>query len=166
MDPKDHNHRSFNMAMYGIFVAIEAILMGAVVEMTERSQENRIQMGICLATLVINYVAALWLFSQTTTVIPHIEAHKIIFFKVIFIFTGILSPYLAFSVLLPEWFNCLGYSSIDGVCRAEDNPLFVISSPSPRTGKIHPQHKPPFQQICDFVFEQRFLSHFFNFPIW
>ncbi|KAI3741184.1 hypothetical protein L1987_58851 [Smallanthus sonchifolius] len=107
MDPFAHNDRSLDVALYGIFVGIMAILVGTSVQMTKSTQENKIHMAFCLATLVMNFVTLLSVFSQKDDI--HHKGLKTIIFKVIFIFTGILSPYLAFCLLLPEWFTWFGF---------------------------------------------------------
>ncbi|KAI3800453.1 hypothetical protein L1987_28544 [Smallanthus sonchifolius] len=74
--------------------------------MIEPTREDNIRMGICLATLAMNFVALLSVFSQTGDT-QHID-WKTIMFKL----TGILSPYFAFSILLPKWFTWPGLAII------------------------------------------------------
>ncbi|KAL8192428.1 hypothetical protein R6Q57_027613 [Mikania cordata] len=79
------------------------ILVTTIPQMIELTPENKTKMGICLATLALNFVDGLWLFSQTDAA-QHND-WKTFMFKL----TGILSLYFAFSMLIPlQWLTWLG----------------------------------------------------------
>lgn len=83
-----------HVALYAIFVGIVGILMQSIIQLSESNTRSKIFVGTSLATLVTNFVASLWVFSPNSGT-QHIH-RNIMIFKMIFEFTGILSPYLAF----------------------------------------------------------------------
>ncbi|KAL8254040.1 hypothetical protein R6Q59_032261 [Mikania micrantha] len=107
MDPIADNHRLLHVALYAIFVGIVGILLQSIVQLSESNTENKIFIAMSLAALVINFVASLWVFSPADN-IRH-KCRKTMVFKIIFEVTAILSPYLAFYVLLPEWVTWHGF---------------------------------------------------------
>ena len=83
------------------------ILVQTTAQVTKCSAENRKRLAISLATLLINFVVALWAFSRRHDIQQN--QSKIVIFNIVFIFTGILSPYANLSILVPEWFTWHGF---------------------------------------------------------
>nr|GEX68757.1 hypothetical protein [Tanacetum cinerariifolium] len=110
MNENDGPFRLLHLAMYATYLGVMGILVPTIAEMTQPTTENKMLMGISLATLVMNFIATLWIFPQISDLA---EDHwKVVTFNIVFIFTGILSPYLAFSILIPRWGTWQGFAII------------------------------------------------------
>lgn len=105
--------RLLDVALYAIFVGIVGILVQAIVQLTERTIENKIRVAISLITLVMNFVASLGMFFSTGDI--HHTHWRDAVCKTVFLFTGVLSPYSAFYVLLPQWVTWHGFAIICSV---------------------------------------------------
>ncbi|PWA74784.1 hypothetical protein CTI12_AA249290 [Artemisia annua] len=84
--------------------------MQTTAQLAKVTAYNKSLFGISIGAFVVNFVAALWAFSLTG-VIEH-DSWKILVFKTVFYFTGILSPYVAVSVLLPQKFAWYLFATI------------------------------------------------------
>ncbi|PWA39253.1 hypothetical protein CTI12_AA573570 [Artemisia annua] len=108
MDP---SKRFVHSDLYAAYLAVCGILVSAIAQRADRSaDENHIRLGISLGAIVVNFAAYLWV-STLTDDIPH-NHWKVIVFKIVFFFTGILSPYATFSMLAPEFFTWYGFAII------------------------------------------------------
>nr|GEZ07638.1 S-adenosyl-L-methionine-dependent methyltransferases superfamily protein [Tanacetum cinerariifolium] len=104
MDPSRIQSRLLHKAGYITYLTVYGIVLQTIAQRADKSaDENNIRLGITLGAIVVNLAADLWALTLTDD-IPH-NHWKIIVFKIVFIFTGILSPYAAFSMLAPDWFT-------------------------------------------------------------
>lgn len=87
-----------------------ATLVQTIAQMTKFTSENKIRMGISLASLLVNFFAALWTFSLPNDIQQN--HWKVVVFNIVFIITGILPPYSAFSMLVPHWLTWYGFAII------------------------------------------------------
>ncbi|GJY47732.1 hypothetical protein Tco_0436795 [Tanacetum coccineum] len=110
MNENDDRFRLLHLAMYATYPGVMGILVPTIAQMTQPTTENKMLMGISLATLVMNFIATVWIFPQISDLAK--DHWKVVTFDIVFIFTGILSPYLAFSVLIPRWGTWQGFAII------------------------------------------------------
>ena len=106
--------RMLDVALYAIFVGIVGILVQAIVQLTVCTIENKIRVAISLLTLLMNFVASLGVFFSTGDIHDH-KHWRYAVCKTVFLFTGVLSPYSAFYVLLPQWVTWHGFAIICSV---------------------------------------------------
>ena len=95
------------MVLYSISAAVNGILVATISQKVEFTKGNRRCLLISLAGLKINAVAAMWVYSD----VQHNHL-KTLIFKILHKFTGILSPYVAFSMLEPELFTWYGFAAM------------------------------------------------------
>ncbi|KAL8235670.1 hypothetical protein R6Q59_016751 [Mikania micrantha] len=117
MDAYAHNDRVLHVTLYATFIGVMGILVTTIPQMVELTPENNTNIGICLATLVLNFVVGLWVFSQTDA--TQYKDWKTSMFKL----TGILSLFFAFSMLIPiQWLTWLGVVIICNIVTCIESP--------------------------------------------
>nr|GEX89236.1 hypothetical protein [Tanacetum cinerariifolium] len=94
----------YNMVLdkqYGAYCWGMGIVMAAISPIAERTDYHRLLMGIAVGAILVNLAAAMWAFTPTRVFQDNREFRV---FKSVFYSTGIVPPYAAVCVLLPEKF--------------------------------------------------------------
>lgn len=102
MDPSRIQSRFVHREGYVAYLTVCGILVQTIAQRADQSADaNHIRLGISLGAIAVNLAAGLWALTLTED-IPH-NHWKAIVFKMVFVFSGILSPFAAYSILAPDW---------------------------------------------------------------
>ena len=87
---------------YALYAGACVSLLQTIAQLVERTPYHMLLFVISIGAFVVNFIAAFWAFSVTRVIEQ--DSWEIVVFKTVFYFTGILAPYSAVSVFIPQKF--------------------------------------------------------------